>query len=81
MHWLTIVTAFTYSVILAFLVLVRNWSLLQALMATLGVAFGVVLAILTLVLILGKDTESFWLGFKSTLKAEFIGLLDLIRFK
>lgn len=82
MHWLTILTALAYSATFAFLVFVKGWELPHAAIAVVGTAFGVALAILIAIMLMPRDeVGSFWAGFKTSCRAELIGLWNLLRFK
>lgn len=82
MHWLTILTTLAYSAILSFLVLVQGWELWRAAIAALGLALSMILAIIALISAMPKtEAEPFWQGFRTAMKTEFLGILNLIRFK
>lgn len=82
MHWLTILTTLTYSAILAFLVLIQGWELWRAAVVVLGLAFGLILAIIGIIAAMPRtEAEPFWQGFRAAMRTELRGLLDLIRFK
>lgn len=80
MHWLTILTALTYSAVLAFLVLIDGWELWRAAAAVLGTAFCIILAIIAVIAAMPrKEAEPFWEGLRTAMTKELRGLVDLIR--
>lgn len=82
MHWLTILTALTYSAILAFFVLINGWGLWRAAVVVFGLAFGLILAIIGVIAAIPRtEAEPFWLGLRMAMRKELRGLLDQIRFK
>jgi hypothetical protein len=82
MHWLTILTALTYSAILAFLVLIHGWELWRAATAVLGTAFCIILATTAAIAAMPRtEAEPFWEGLRTAMRKELRGLTDLIRFK
>ncbi len=77
--WITLLTALVYSSLLAYLVLVKDWSLLDTglVMISIGLALTVTI-VLIIMRIPEEDKKTFWQAFRNTWHREsrsFIGLL------
>lgn len=70
MHWLSILTALTYALILAFLVVIKGWVFQEAAITVLSLALGVVaLVVLALIALSNESSENCLAKFYSDVEA------------
>lgn len=82
MSWITLATALLYSSLLAYLVLVKEWSLLDAGLVMIGLGLAVTATIVLVILRMpGADRRPVWQAFQDTLRRELRALMGLLLFR
>lgn len=82
MSWITLVTALIYTSILAYLVLAREWSLLDAGLVMIGLGFAVMATIVLVIMRMpGEDSRTVWQAFRDTWHRELRVLMGLLLFR
>lgn len=82
MSWITLATLFVYSLFTAYLVLVKEWSLMDAglVMISIGLAVTAII-VLAIMRLPSEDGRAVWLAFRGTWRREFRELIKLLLFR
>lgn len=82
MNWITLTTALLYSSLLAYLVLVKEWSLLDAGLVMIGLGLAVMATIVLVIMRMpGEDRRTVWQAFQDTLRRELRAFMALLLFQ
>lgn len=82
MHWFSILTALTYALILAFLVVIKGWEFQEAAITVLSLALGVMaLIVLALISLSNESRKTVWQSFIAALKRDLCELLDALKIR
>lgn len=80
MHWLSVLTALIYALILAFLVVIKGWAFQEAAITVLSLALGVMaLIVIALISLPNESRKTIWQSFIATFKHDLYELLDALR--
>lgn len=82
MHWVAILSALTLALSLSFLVVIKGWALQKAILAVGGLAIGIILVLLIMLLLLFKnDREELWQSISTAFRSDVNGLFKIIGIK
>lgn len=82
MSWITLSTALLYSSLLAYLVLVKEWSLLNAGLVMIGLGLAVMTTIVAVIMSMpGEDRQTVWQAFQGTGRRELREVMGLLLFR
>lgn len=82
MSWTTLSIALLYSAVMAYLVLVKDWSIFDAGLVMIGLGLSV-MAIIVLVIVRmpGEDRKTVWQSFHVTWRRELREVMGLLLFR
>lgn len=82
MSWVTLITALIYTSALAYLVLVKGWSLLHAGLVIVGIGLSVTLSLVLIVMRMPEEDKwTVWQAFQRTWRKELRGVMNLLLFR
>lgn len=82
MSWVTLSTALIYSFLMAYLVLVKDWSLLNAGLVMIGLGLAVMTTIVAVIMNMpGEDRRTVWQAFQETGRRELREVVGLLLFR